>query len=162
MEENKSNQKEDIDKMKLIKEFISKMGFEFSKENFVGEKTENYEEIQNNIYKGYLKDFDKEMETNTQQTIKEIPLLRNLFIEFSNSTYKPSEIYQISLKTRNKIDKELKETLNEEQKFLLKQLLFCKDTMEDEMIQKSFVYGYAMASQLREETLKLYPYKKKE
>ena len=84
----------------------------------------------------------------------------SLFSEFVQEIYRPSQIYKILLKTKAKINEKLENTLDNDQRRLLKQWKFCEDRILDDMVEQAFVYGYSMASQLREEAVRQYPYKK--
>lgn len=129
-----------METQELIKLLAQKMGYEFSKQTIISKPTENYKKEKENLYTGYLVGFDKEFETHTRQRIKETPLLMNLFQEFVQQIYKPSNLYNIARVAKAKISEELEKTLNEEQKQLLKQWEFCKDRMEDDVIEQSFIY----------------------
>ena len=161
-QENKEELTEDLKNMEtkdLIKLLVKKMGYEFSKEKIADKPSENYQEEKENLYAGYLEGFDEEFETHTKQRINETPLLMNLFQEFVQQIYKPSNLYNIARDAKAKISEELEHSLDKEQKYLLKQLEFCRSRMEDDMTEQAFIFGYAMSSQLREEAIKQYPYK---
>lgn len=144
----------------LIKLLVEKMGYEFSKEKIKDKPSENYQEKKEELYAGYLKGFDEEFETHTKQRIKETPLLITLFQEFVQEIYQPSSLHQMAQQVKFKISDELDKSLNKEQKKLLEQWKFCEDRILDDMIEQAFVYGYSISSQLREEAIKQYPYKK--
>ena len=95
--------------------------------------------------------------THTKDRIKETPLLINLFNDFVQQIYKPSKLYKLAIKTQNDIYEEMKKTFTEEQKQLLEQWKFCEDRILDDMLEQSFIYGYSMSCQLREEAIKQYP-----
>lgn len=163
--ENKNQSERLTDELKkmetkeLLKLLVEKMGYDFSKEEIIGKPSEKYQEIKEDLYTGYLQGFDEEFETQTTKRIKETPLLINLFQEFIQEIYQPSELYNIVLETKIKISDELNKTLNKEQKHLVKQMEFCDDKIVDDIIEQAFIYGYAMSCQLREEAVKQYPYK---
>lgn len=120
---------------------------------------DNLEQQKKENYKNHLEGFDEEFETHTKQRINETPLLMNLFQEFVQQIYKPSNLYNIARDAKAKISEELEHSLDKEQKYLLKQLEFCRSRMEDDMTEQAFIFGYAMSCQLREEAIKQYPYK---
>lgn len=143
----------------LIKLLVEKMGYEFSKEKIKDKPSTNYQEKKEEIYTEYLKGFDEQFDTHTKQRINETPLLINLFQEFVQEIYKPSSLYEMAQQLKFKISDELDKSLNKKQKKLLEQWKFCEDRLLDDMIEQAFIYGYSMASQLREEAIKQYPYK---
>ena len=155
-------EKENLDKLST-KELMSLLYQKVQKENLIeqGAKQDNkdIEEVlkKENLYTEYLEGFDDEFETNTQERIKETPLLMNLFIDFVQEIYRPSKLYKIATEAKKRIDKDLIETLNERQQFLYKQFKVCDDRILDDMVEQAFIYGYSMASQLREEAIKQYP-----
>lgn len=120
------------------------------------------EEEERKRYKDYLKGFDEEFQTHTEKQIKEIPFLINLFNGFVDKIYKPSEIQKLAVRIKIEIDNVLTSALSNEQKYLLEQWKFCEDRITNDLAEQAFIYGYAMASQAREESIKKYPYKKKE
>lgn len=162
----RKNKKEELEKeiknmqtKDLLKLLVEKMGYEFSKEKIIEKPSEKYQKKKEDLYTGYLKGFDEEFKTHTGQRIKETPLLITLFQEFVQEIYQPSSLYQMAQQIKSKISDELDKTLNKKQKKLLEQWKFCEDRLLDDMIEQAFVYGYSMASQLREEAIKQYPYK---
>lgn len=162
-EKNKKNElKKEIENMPtedLLKLLVKKMGYEFSKEKIKDKPLEKYQEKKEELYNEYLEGFDEKFETHTRQRIKETPLLITLFQEFIQEIYQPSSLYQIAQQTKSKISNELDKSLNKKQKKLLEEWTFCEDRILDDMTEQAFVYGYSMASQLREEAIKKYPYK---
>ena len=109
----------------------------------------------NNV-KDYLKGFDKEFETNVQEKIKEVPLLISLYQEFLQEVYQPSNRYKLALKLRNEINDDIEKTFTEEQQELMKQYKECVLIMIDDMTEESFIYGFSLAYQLKEESIKKY------
>lgn len=151
---------ENMETDELLRLLVKKLGYDFSNEQIIDKRKANYSEIKEELYADYLEGFDEEFETHTKQRIKETPLLMSLFREFVQEIYRPSQIYKISLKTKAKINEELENTLDNDQRRLLKQWKFCEDRILDDMVEQAFIYGYSMSSQLREEAVRQYPYKK--
>ncbi len=119
-------------------------------------KKEELEKAKSN-FQDYLAGFDEEFETHTKERIKETPLLLKVFNEFVQEIYQPSKIYKLALKIKNDINEEMRKTFTEEQKQLLEQWQYCEDRILDDMIEQSFIYGFAMSTQLIDEAIKQYP-----
>lgn len=149
--------KKNIEKRKkeLIKELALLYDYNIEKDNAKIPKEEIEEKRTVNV-KDYLEGFDKEFETYTQVKIKEVPLLINLYQEFLQEVYQPSKRYLLALKIKNEINEDIEKTFTEEQQELMKQFKECQDIMINDMNEESFIYGYCMASELREEAIKRY------
>ena len=149
--------KKNIEKRKkeLIKELALLYDYNIEKDNAKIPKEEIEEKRTVNV-KDYLEGFDKEFETYTQEKIKEVPLLINLYQEFLQEVYQPSKRYLLALKIKNEINEDIEKTFTEEQQELMKQFKECQDIMINDMNEESFIYGYCMASELREEAIKRY------
>lgn len=147
----------DVEKRKkeLIKELALLYNYNIEKNNAKIPKEEIKEKRIVNV-KDYLEGFDKEFETYTQEKIKEVPLLINLYQEFLQEVYQPSKRYLLALKIKNEINEDIEKTFTEEQQELMKQFKECQDIMMNDMNEESFIYGYCMASELREEAIKRY------
>lgn len=147
----------DVEKRKkeLIKELALLYNYNIEKNNAKIPKEEIKEKRIVNV-KDYLEGFDKEFETYTQEKIKEVPLLINLYQEFLQEVYQPSKRYLLALKIKNEINEDIEKTFTEEQQELMKQFKECQDIMINDMNEESFIYGYCMASELREEAIKRY------
>ena len=91
-----------------------------------------------------------------KEEIKEVPLLINLYQEFLQEVYQPSKRYLLALKIKNEINEDIEKTFTEEQQELMNQFKECQDIMINDMNEESFIYGYCMASELREEAIKRY------
>ena len=150
----------DVEKRKkeLIKELALLYNYNIEKNNAKIPKEEIKEKRIVNV-KDYLEGFDKEFETYTQEKIKEVPLLINLYQEFLQEVYQPSKRYLLALKIKNEINEDIEKTFTKEQKEIMKQFKECDNILIDDMVQEAFVYGYAMCNQLKEETSKKYPMK---
>lgn len=147
----------DVEKRKkeLIKELALLYDYDIEKDNAKISKEEIEAKRKVNV-KDYLEGFDKEFETYTKEKIKEIPLLINLYQEFLQEVYQPSKRYQLVIKIKKEMDKDIEKTFTEEQQELMKQFKECQDIMMNDMNEESFIYGYCMASELREEAIKRY------
>lgn len=147
----------DVEKRKkeLIKELALLYDYNIEKDNAKIPKEEIEEKRTVNV-KDYLEGFDKEFETYTQEKIKEVPLLINLYQEFLQEVYQPSKRYLLALKIKNEINEDIEKTFTEEQQELMNQFKECQDIMINDMNEESFIYGYCMASELREEAIKRY------
>lgn len=107
--------------------------------------------------KNYLEGFDEEFKTHTKNRIQETPLLLKLFNDFIQRIYRPSKVYKLALKNKNEISEKLNKTLTEEQKQLFKQWQYFDDEILFDLTEQSFIYGYSMCCQLRDEAIKQYP-----
>ena len=147
----------DIEKRKkeLIKELALLYNYNIEKDNAKITKEEIEEKRKVNV-KDYLEGFDKEFDTYTQEKIKEIPLIINLYQEFLQEVYQPSKRYLLALKIKNEINEDIEKTSTEEQQELMKQFKECQDIILNDMTEEAFVYGYCMATELREEAIKRY------
>ena len=140
-------------KKTLIKELAALYNYDVSKDN-INKKDIKEKRIKN--VKDYLKGFDKEFETNVQEKIKEVPLLISLYQEFLQEVYQPSNRYKLALKLRNEINDDIEKTFTEEQQEIMKQYKECELIMIDDMTEESFIYGFSLAYQLKEESIKKY------
>ena len=113
-------------------------------------KKEELEKAKSN-FKDYFEGFDEQFETHTAERMTETPLLLNVFNEFIQEFYQPSQIYNLALKLRNQIKEEMENTFTKEQLELIEQYQFYEDRMSDDMIEQAFIYGYAMNDELRYE-----------
>lgn len=113
-----------------------------------------------NRFTHYLKSLDEEFETHTENRIRETPLLIALFRQFTQEIYQPSKIYEKAMQIKHLINNELYKNLNNEQKDLLEQWRYCEDRISEDLTEQAFIYGYAMANQLKYEAIKQYPYSK--
>lgn len=113
-----------------------------------------------NLYSGYLEGFDEEFETHTQMRVKQTPMLLKIFGEFSQEVYKPSKLYCVASTAKTRIREELTRNMNEDEKMLLNQLKLCEDRVLDDMLEQAFIYGYAVAVQMKDEAITQYPDKK--
>ena len=148
-----NNKKLEERKKALIKELAVLYNYDVSKNNI--NKKDIKEKRINNV-KDYLKGFDKEFETNVQEKIKEVPLLISLYQEFLQEVYQPSNRYKLALKLRNEINDDIEKTFTEEQQEIMKQYKECELIMIDDMTEESFIYGFSLAYQLKEESIKKY------
>lgn len=150
-------QEKEIEKRKreLLNELALLYGYDFKEEKPKVSKEEIEEKRKVNV-RNYLEGFYKEFKIYKKEITKEIPLLINLYEEFLQEVYNPSDRYKLALKIINEINENIEKTFSEEQQELMKQFKECQDIMIDDMVQEAFVYGYAMASELKEEVINKY------
>lgn len=148
-----NNKNQEKRKKALIKELAVLYNYDVSKDN-INKKYIKEKRI-NNV-KDYLKGFDKEFETNMQEKIKEIPLLISLYQEFLQEVYQPSNRYKLALKLRNEINDDIEKSFSAKQQELMKQYKECGLIMIDDIAEESFIYGFSLAYQLKEESIKKY------
>lgn len=148
-----NNKNQEERKKALIKELAVLYNYDVSKDNI---NKKDIEEKRINNVKDYLKGFDTEFETSMQEKIKEVPLLISLYQEFLQEVYQPSKRYKLALKLRNEINDDIEKTFTEEQQELMKQYKECELIMIDDITEEAFVYGFSLAYQLKEESIKKY------
>ena len=148
MEKNKEEL--EAKQMKLLKELAKLSGAN------IGEKDKNVkdEEKIEKRFKNYIQAFEEEFETNSQERLKQAPLLIRIYRDIMELIYAPSKRYNKAIQTIDKIDKELNKALTFEQKNLLSQKRYCENIITDDLVEMSFVYGYSMSDELRKEVRK--------
>ena len=160
-EQEKQELNKKINTLDKVKKTLYNRIHEFDKDQQeLIKKLEDIEELKKANYKNYLEGFDEAFETHTQDRLKETPLLMRMFNEFVEHIFKPSNMYWLAAKTKNRIKEDLSKTLTDEQKDMLEQLQLCEDRILDDMTEQAFIYGYSIAMQSREEAINQYPSKK--
>lgn len=160
-EQEKQELNKKINTLDKVKKTLYNRIHEFDKDQQeLIKKLEDIEELKKVNYKNYLEGFDEAFETHTQDRLKETPLLMRMFNEFVEHIFKPSNMYWLAAKTKNRIKEDLSKTLTDEQKDMLEQLQLCEDRILDDMTEQAFIYGYSIAMQSREEAINQYPSKK--
>ena len=162
-EQEKQELNKKINTLDKVKKTLYNRIHEFDKDQQeLIKKLEDIEELKKANYKNYLEGFDEAFETHTQDRLKETPLLMRMFNEFVEHIFKPSNMYWLAAKTKNRIKEDLSKTLTDEQKDMLEQLQLCEDRILDDMTEQAFIYGYSIAMQSREEAINQYPSKKED
>ena len=160
MEKNKKEDVKDMEIQELIKILIEKIGDNIPKDD----NSEKTKEIKINKakkrYKDYLQVLNDEYKTRIKIENEKTPVLLDLFTQYVESIYKQSEIYKIALTTYCKIEDILLRDFSDKQKNLFEQMIYCKDKMLDDGIEQAFIYGYAIACQMKNEAIQKYPLKK--
>ena len=155
--------KKEIHTLDKVKKNLYSRIHEFDKkQQELIKKLDDIEELKKANYKNYLEGFDEAFETHTQDRLKETPLLMRMFNEFVEHIFKPSNMYWLAAKTKNRIKEDLSKTLTDEQKDMLEQLQLCEDRILDDMTEQAFIYGYSIAMQSREEAINQYPSNKED
>lgn len=106
-----------------------------------------------------LEKFDENFKTETKAEIKNVPMLLEIFDRFAEEIYKPSIDNEKYTKQLIKVDEKLRSTLNSRQIKLLEERDALNIKIQMEENEQAFVYGFAMSSQIKEETLRRYTYK---
>lgn len=110
-----------------------------------------------------VKEFDVTFDTKVASKINldMTSLIKQLFLDYVESIYSPSAEYkrlrQIAIKKRDKLE----ETMTEAQKQMLEDYMEKENEQMDEILEQSFVYGFCLANQLRDESIKLFKVDKK-
>lgn len=110
-------------------------------------------------FKKYLEDFDKQYNTYIKEKVKKTPLLLNVFRKLIDEIFELNKFQMKILEIQVNIEDKLLKNFNKEQMDLLEQLQKCGNMMTSEMIEQAFIFGYATATQLRDEAVKKYPKK---
>ena len=162
-EQEKQELNKKINTLDKVKKTLYNRIHEFDKDQQeLIKKLDDIEELKKANYKNYLEGFDEAFETHTQDRLKETPLLMRMFNEFVEHIFKPSNMYWLAAKTKNRIKEDLSKTLTDEQKDMLEQLQLCEDRILDDMTEQAFIYGYSIAMQSREEAINQYTSKKED
>lgn len=111
-----------------------------------------------------VKEFDVTFNTSVAGKINTdvTSIIKNLFLDYVENIYSPSEKYrQIGkeVKTKRKI---LEDTMTSDQREMLEDLFETENQKLDELIEQSFVYGFCLANQLRDEIGYIYNITKKD
>lgn len=137
--------------MKLLKELALITGIDVTKEDN-NKNIDDKEEEMEKRFKIYIQAFEEEFETNSQERLKQAPLLIRMYRDMSEKIYAPSKRYNLAIQTMSEIDKKLEKILTAEQKNLLSQKRYCENIIADDVIEMSFVWGYCIADELKEES----------
>ena len=136
--------------MKLLKELALITGIDVTKED--NNKNIDDKEEMEKRFKIYIQAFEEEFETNSQERLKQAPLLIRMYRDMSEKIYAPSKRYNLAIQTMSEIEKKLEKILTAEQKNLLSQKRYCENIIADDVIEMSFVWGYCIADELKEES----------
>lgn len=111
-----------------------------------------------------VKEFDVTFNTDVVRKINPdvTSIIRDLFLDYVENIYSPSKEYkrirQIAIKKRDKLE----ETMTADQKELLEDYFETENQQVCEIIEQSFVYGFCLANQLRDEIGHIYNIAKKD
>ena len=96
--------------------------------------------------------FNKNYKTKLDKIFIEKPTAYNLFEKYTDKIYSSNELKQ---SFNDIIEKTLEDNLfNEEQKEFIKTIYLCANLMTDEIIRESFLNGYEVVSNLKDELTK--------
>lgn len=111
-----------------------------------------------------VKEFDVTFNTDVAEHINSdvTSIIKDLFMEYVENIYIPSEKYRQIGKEAKKKRAELERTMSSDQKELLEDLCESENHKSDELIEQSFVYGFCLANQLRDEVGHIYNITKKD
>lgn len=111
-----------------------------------------------------VKEFDVTFDTSVAVKINtEISsMIKNLFLEYIETVYSPSKEYKKIGKVAKGKRAKLEETMTSDQKEMLEDLFETENQRTDEIIEQSFVYGFCLANQLRDEIGHIYNIKRKD
>ena len=117
--------------------------------NYLNNKNDDENRIEE-----YIKSFDEEFDANTEEYIKEYPLLNEICNDFAMKFFKPSKLYNKVWKNKKELMDKLFKEITNEQRMTIKKMEFCNQTMLEDMERQAIIYGYAMCTQLQGETIK--------
>ena len=112
-------------------------------------KTEKITELVNE----FREEYDKRYKLHIERRKLDIPNLIALLERFDTEIYKPTKIYELMMRVKDKIEKEL--NLNENQEKLLEKWKECEDNISNDIVEQAFIYGYSLAMGLKEECKKI-------
>ena len=96
--------------------------------------------------------FNKNYKTKLDKIFIQKPTAYNLFEKYTDKIYSSNELKQ---SFNDIIEKTLEDNLfNEEQKEFIKTIYLCANLMTDEIIRESFLNGYEVVSNLKDELTK--------
>lgn len=96
--------------------------------------------------------FNKNYKTKLDKIFIQKPTAYNLFEKYTDKIYSSNELKQ---SFNDIIEKTLEDNLfNEEQKEFIKTIYLCANLMTDEIIRESFLNGYEVVSDLKDELTK--------
>ena len=99
-----------------------------------------------------LKEFDKKFQKRSSERLKNKTIIMNIFQQFLDEIYEADEIYKKATNTKEKIIEEFK--LDERQTQLMERLQDCQNTIEDDLIERAFIYGFMISDEIKEESKK--------
>ena len=102
----------------------------------------------------YIKEYEKEYILQQEEKKKNIPMLIELFESFDKKICIPTKIYELMIKGKSEIEKELCQSFSKEQKELLEKWIVCEDNILNDMVEQAFLYGYSLANNLNRESEK--------
>lgn len=111
-----------------------------------------------------VKEFDVTFDTSVagKINIETTSMIKNLFLEYIETIYSPSNEYKKIGKVAKRKREKFEETLTAEQKELLEDYFETENQKVGEIIEQSFVYGFCLANQLRDEIGHIYNIKRKD
>ena len=99
-----------------------------------------------------IEKFNKDYKTKLDKIFIQKPTAYNLFEKYTDKIYSSNELKQ---GFNDIIEKTLEDNLfNEEQKEFIKTIYLCANLMTDEIIRESFLNGYEVVSNLKDELTK--------
>lgn len=99
--------------------------------------------------KNILQEFDEKFGTNIIERRKRMPVLMNIFDQFSDEIYGESKMQKKAVDEKDKLQKEMK--LNFEQNKLFEQYDELENLILDNMVESAFIYGFAISEELKDE-----------
>lgn len=143
-----------INPLKLIIYKVCMLNF-YKGGGFVNNKnTINTKEEQEDRFEDYLKTFDKNFKTEMNGRFKNMPLLIEIFREYIQNYSTIGKTYKNNMKMKNALIKELTKTLDKNQNDLFEKINFCSLTMNDELVEQAFIYGFTTAAEFKFEAEK--------
>lgn len=110
------------------------------------------------------KEFDVTFDTEVAVKINTstTSIIKDLFIEYVENIYSPSDEYKKIGKVAKDKRAKLEETMTSAQKEMLEDLFETENQRSDEIVEQSFVYGFCLANQLIDEIGHIYNIKRKD
>ena len=101
--------------------------------------------------KEYIQDFQEKFNKIDNSNKIDTKVLKNLFYEYIEQTYKTTNISQFLLNEIVKVEKELKSSFNKEQEQLFAIYDYLQNKLIDDTGLQTFIYSYCLTKNLIEE-----------
>lgn len=100
-----------------------------------------------------LKEFDETFQKRMSDRLMNKAIIMSIFHQFIDEIYKVDEIYKKATTTKEMLINEMK--LDNKQSELLEKIQDCQSAIEDDLIERAFIFGFAISDEIREESKKI-------
>lgn len=95
-----------------------------------------------------IKQFDEYFGSRLKDSLKETPIILDLFHNYIEQTYRTNKLYKEVLKKILEIEDELNNSLTDSQKELFDKWEFYRDELNNYTSENAFIYGYCLDKEL--------------